>query len=164
MKFPRKFLAAVLALSIALAAPALALTLPSSFVFTDKVPNGPFDGIVIAKTATFYATSGQVSTLDRGTTLTLRGMKNASYAKATYNGTNGYINVKNVMMLVGISARVRTDCWAYEYGGDQKAKLSSGAKVYMVGRYTDQNGTLWLLCTNKSGTALAYIKRANLYR
>lgn len=164
MKIARRVLAAAFALSLMLSAPAPAFTLPSSFTLTEKMPTGSVGGIVIAKTATFYATTGEATTLARGDQLTLKGMKNTSYIKASYGGASGYVNCKSVMMLVGVSARVRTDCWAYEYEGDQKAKLTFGAKVYMVGRYTDSNGTLWILCTNKGADALAYVKARNLYR
>lgn len=164
MKIARRILAAAVVLSLMLSVPALAFKLPSGFTFTDKMPSGSVKGIVIAKTATFYATTGKAATLSRGDTLTLKGMQNASYVKAVYNGASGYISVKNVMMLVGVSARVRTDCWAYEYNGDKKVRLPFGTKVYIVGRYTDTSGTLWLLCTNKGGSGLAYIKRSNLYR
>ncbi len=164
MKRARKVLAATIILSIALSAPALALNLPSDFTFTDTMPTGAVKGAVIAETATFYATTGKVTTLARGDRLTLKGMQNDSYIKATYDGVSGYVSAKDVMMLVGVSARVRKDCWAYEYDGDRKVKLTFGAAVYMVGRYTDKNGTLWLLCTNKNGDGLAYIKKSNLYR
>jgi hypothetical protein len=96
------------------------------------MPSAPVQGVVLAKTATFYATTGNVATLSRGDTLTLKGLQNATYIKAVYNGVSGYISAKNVMMLVGISARVRTNCWAYEYDGDAKAKLTFGAKVYIA--------------------------------
>jgi hypothetical protein len=164
MKIARRALAAVFVLSLIFSAPALAFKLPGGFGFTDDMPKGSVKGVVIAETAAFYSTAGKVSTLSRGDQLTLKGMKNASYARASYAGTSGYVNVKDVMMLVGVSAHVRADCWAYEYAGDRKVKLTFGAKVYVVGRYTDKNGALWLLCTNKGGDGLAYIKRSNLYR
>ena len=56
-------------------------------------------------------------------------------------------------MPVGVSARVRADCWAYAYNGDRNVKLTFGAKVYMVVR-----------CADKNRDVLAYIKKGNLYR
>ncbi len=164
MRVARRVLAILFILSLTISAPAFAFKLPSSFQFTEDVPKGSVKGVVIAETANFYATTGTVTTLERGDEITLKGMQNASYVKASYAGTSGYVSVGSVMMLVGISARVRADCWAYEYAGDRKARLTFGAKVYMVGRYTDKNGTLWILCTNKGGDGLAYVKKDNLYR
>jgi hypothetical protein len=36
-------------------------------------------------------------------------MQDDSYVKAVYNGVGGYVSAKDVMMLVGFSARVRAD-------------------------------------------------------
>lgn len=164
MKIARRILSLMFVLSLLFTTPALALRLPNAFTFTDAMPHGSIEGIVIAKNATFYTTAGKSMTLERGDRVKLKGMQNSKYAKVSHDGTSGYIDVKNVMMLVGVSARVRKDCWAYEYAGDDKVKLTFGTKIYMVGRYTDKNGSLWLLCTNRKGTGLAYIKKSNLYR
>lgn len=163
MKFAQRVFAAVLALSL-FAAPALAFSLPSGFTFSDAAPTGAFKAVVLAETTAFYTVGGQTATLERGTKLTVWGMQNDEYCKVTYGSVKGYVKTKDVMSLTGVSAYARTDCWAYEYAGDQKARVPFGTKVYVVGRMTDPNGTLWLLCTDKGGNALAYIKSANLYR
>ena len=73
------------------------------------------------------------------------------------------MSVQDLVMTTCVKAYVSRDCYAYEYNGDKKARVTWGQIVYMCGRYTDKNGDTWILCTNKKGSVLAYIKKDNLY-
>lgn len=162
MKMAKRTFAAILTLTLLLSVPALAA--PSGFTYSDTAPTGSFKALVLAESTTFYATTGQTGTLKRGAKLTVWGMQNDEYLKVTYGTVKGYVKVSDIVSLVGVKAYVRTDCWAYEYAGDQKARVTFGTKVYIVGFRTDNGGAKWYLCTDKNGKVLAYIKADNLYQ
>jgi hypothetical protein len=164
MRSARRIFALVVMFIMLFSVSASAFTLPKGFEFSDSKPKKGSEAVILTENANFYSTEGKLGTLKRGDTVTVKGMKDATYAKVVAGGVKGYVNAKCLMSMVGVSAYVAKDCWAYEYDGDQKTRTVWGTKVYMVGRYKDKNGTNWILCTNKDGDGLAYIKKSNLYR
>ena len=164
MRSARKIGVLVLLFIMVFTVNASAFSLPSGFEFSDSKPKDSLKAIIIPKEAKFYTAQGKVATLNRGDIVTVKGMKGDKYAKVIADGVKGYVNVASIMSMVGISAYVSKDCWAYEYDGDQKARVVWGTKVYMVGRYTDNDNTDWILCVDKNGKGLAYIKKSHLYR
>lgn len=159
-----KVTALVLAIITLFTASASAFSLPKGFEYSNSKPKKDVEAVILTETANFYTTEGKLGSLERGDIVTVKGMKDKTYAKVVAGGIKGYVNVKCLMSMVGVSAYVSKDCYAYEYGGKQKARVVWGTKVYMVGRYTDDKGVNWILCVDKSGSGLAYIKKSNLYR
>ena len=164
MRSARRISALVLMFILLFSMSASAFTLPNGFEFSDSKPKKGVKAVILTKNANFYTTEGKLGTLKRGDTVTIKGMKDDTYAKVVVDGVKGYVNAKCLMSMVGVSAYVAKDCWAYEYDGDQKTRAVWGTKVYMVGRYKDSDGTTWILCVDKKGEGLAYIKKSNLYR
>lgn len=117
---------------------------------------------ILTKNAKFYTVTGKVITLDKGDTVTVKGMKNKRYAKVIRDGEKGYVSVNRLILTKGVTGYVGHDCWAYRTNG-KKVKALWGTKLNMVGRYVDKKSRVWILCTT-DGDDLAYIKKSNLYK
>jgi len=164
MRSSLKVVALIMVLITVFTMSASAFSLPNGFKYSDSKPKGDVEAVILTETANFYSTEGKLTTLDRGDKVTVMGMKDDTYAKVEAAGVKGYVKAECLMSTVGVSAYISKDCWAYQVGGDKKVRAVWGTKVYMVGRKTDEDGNVWILCVNKKGTGLAAIKKSNLYR
>ena len=161
MKVFRRTCALALMVMMLFGFTATAFALPKGFKLSDSMPK-TVECAVLTKTADFKATDGRTYILRRGATVTVTGIKKNTVS-VVYKKVKGYMSVQDLVMTTCVKAYVSRDCYAYEYNGDKKARVTWGQIVYMCGRYTDKNGDTWILCTNKKGSVLAYIKKDNLY-